>query len=129
MNTTTAKIYKRDTLGKIRYWCATIDGHNYYTVVGVEGVATSQVASGWTRCVGKQGRTGEQQAEFEVAAEMKKKLDREYRTSIADVDVKRSAWVETHAGAQVRRLAGAVLLATEARRHPLHRDGVRIVFP
>ena len=90
----TAKIYKRDTLGKIRFWQAEVDDVNYRTIAGVEGIPSTHVVSGWTRCVGKQGRTNQEQAEFEAAADMKKKLEREYRNAIADVDTKRSAWVK-----------------------------------
>ena len=105
MTTLTNKIYKRDTLGKIRFWRAEIDGYNYRTIAGIEGEPTSHVISGWTRCIGKQGRTGEQQAVFEAAADEKRKLDREYRASVTDVDTKASAWVKpmlahTYAGWQ-----------------------------
>ena len=94
MTMLSAKIYKRDTLGKIRFWQAEVDGYSYRTIAGVDGEPSSVVTSGWTRCVGKQGRTSEQQAEFEAASDMKKKLDREYRNTIADVDTKVSAWVK-----------------------------------
>ena len=94
MNMLSAKIYKRDTLGKIRFWQAEIYDVNYRTIAGIEGEPSSHVVSGWTRCVGKQGRTSQEQAEFEAASDMKKKLDREYRNTIADVDTKRSTWVK-----------------------------------
>ena len=90
----TAKIYKRDTLGKIRFWQAEIDDVNYRTIAGIEGEPSSHVVSGWTRCVGKQGRTSQQQAEFEAAADMRKKLEREYRGAPHLVDMKMSAWVK-----------------------------------
>ena len=90
----TKPIYKRDTLGKIRFWQAETDGPNYRTIAGVEGVPSTHVVSGWTRCVGKQGRTSEEQAVTEALSDQNKKLDREYRVSIADVDTKTSAWVK-----------------------------------
>ena len=90
----TAKIYKRDTLGKIRFWQAEIDDVNYRTIAGVDGEPTSHVTSGWTRCVGKQGRTSEEQAIFEASADMRKKLEREYRGAPHLVDMKMSAWVK-----------------------------------
>jgi DNA ligase-1 len=91
---TTAKIYKRDTLGKIRFWQAEIDGVNYRTIAGIEGEPTSHVVSGWTRCVGKQGRTSEDQALFEASSDMQKKLAREYRNQIHLVDMKINDWVK-----------------------------------
>ena len=90
----TAKIYKRDTNGAIRFWQAEIDGANYRTIAGIEGAPTSEVTTGWTRCVGKQGRSSQDQALFEADSDMRKKLDREYRTAIHLIDVKTSAWVK-----------------------------------
>ena len=90
----TKPIYKRDTLGKIRFWQAETDGPNYRTIAGIEGEPSSHVVSGWTRCTGKQGRTSEEQAVTEALSDQNKKLDREYRNTIADVDTKKSAWVK-----------------------------------
>ena len=94
MSMMTAAIYKRDTLGKIRFWRAEIDGSRYRTIAGIEGEPTSAVTSGWTQCVGKQGRSDEDQALFEASADMRKKLDREYRNQIHLVDMKISDWVK-----------------------------------
>ena len=94
MNMLSAKIYKRDTLGKIRFWQVEVDDVNYRTIAGIEGEPSSHVVSGWTRCVGKQGRTSQEQAEFEAASDMRKKLEREYRGAPHLVDMKMSAWVK-----------------------------------
>ena len=94
MAMTTSKIYKRDTLGKIRFWTATIIADRYFVTTGIEGEPTSYVDSGWTTCVGKQGRSHADQALFEANADRKRKLDREYRDDISKVDLKTSAWVK-----------------------------------
>ncbi len=79
----TTQIFKRDSTGKTRVWSQEISGYRYRTVAGILGGAL--VESGWTKCVGKQGRTDEQQAEFEVAANYKHKLTREYHASLDDI--------------------------------------------
>lgn len=89
-------IYKRDSVGKIRYWYADVDValSRWRSCAGIQGEPTSHVESGWTSCTGKQGRNDWQQANFEAMAELNKKLAREYRDDISKVDEKYSAWVK-----------------------------------
>jgi DNA ligase 1 len=82
-------IFKRDTSGKIRTWRYEVKGPFYRTIAGVQDGA--QVESGWTRCIGKNaGRanatTDEEQATAEAIADEGKKLKREYRRTIAELD-------------------------------------------
>jgi DNA ligase-1 len=82
-------IYKRDTAGKIRTWQWEVEGDSYRTIAGVQGGAL--VTTGWTKCEPKNvGRananTAEEQAMAEAVAEMNKKLKREYRATIAELD-------------------------------------------
>lgn len=77
-------IFKRDTTGKVRVWRQEIAGPNFRTVAGI--LDGAMVESGWTRCIGKQGRTDEQQAEFEVASNYEHKLSREYHPTMATID-------------------------------------------
>jgi DNA ligase-1 len=82
-------IYKRDSIGKIRTWQYEVAGATYRTIAGIQGGAL--VESGWTKCEGKNtGRanetTPEAQAFNEAEAEKSKKLKREYRFTIAELD-------------------------------------------
>src|SRR3546814_4883773 len=43
------------------------------------------VVSEWTQCVGKQGRTDEEQAQFEIDTAYKHKLTREYYERVEDI--------------------------------------------
>lgn len=82
-------IYKRDTVGKIRTWQVEVNGDSYRTIAGIKDGAL--VTSGWTKCQPKnEGRanatTAERQAECEAVAEEGKKLKREYRRTVAELD-------------------------------------------
>lgn len=84
-------IYKRDTAGKIRTWQYELNGAiaSYRTIAGIQG--GNLVTSGWTRCVGKNaGKANEttdaEQARLEAVAEEGKKLKREYRRTIEELD-------------------------------------------
>lgn len=74
------EIYKLDTKGKTRVWYIEQLGPQYRTVAGIHN--GTLVTSEWTECVGKQGRTDVEQADFEVAAAYKNKLTREYHSSL-----------------------------------------------
>jgi len=78
-----ATIYKRGTDGKIRTWQAEINGPQYRTIAG--GPGRKPVTSAWTTCIGKQGRTDDNQAAFEANAAMDAKLKREYRKTEAEL--------------------------------------------
>jgi DNA ligase-1 len=82
--TSTTVIYKRDSNGGLRTWQAEIAGAEWRTTAG--GPGRKPVTSGWTRCTGKQGRTDEQQAEFEAFAAHTQKLAREYRQTEAELN-------------------------------------------
>lgn len=74
------QIYKIDTNGNVRVWYMERDAHKYRTVAGI--LNGSLVTADWTVCVGKQGRSDVEQAEFEVQAAYKHKLTREYHETI-----------------------------------------------
>lgn len=81
-------LYKRDKDGRIRGWCMEQEGDRYRSVSGL--LNGERVFSGWTVAqptnVGKKNeRNAEQQAEFEIKAEYKKKLAQGgYFSSIAE---------------------------------------------
>lgn len=77
-------IYKKDTKGNTRVWSQEINGNRYRTIAGILG--GTLVTSEWTVCEGKQGRSDAEQADFEVAANYKNKLTREYHANIEDID-------------------------------------------
>lgn len=82
-------IYKRDTAGKIRTWQYEVEDDQYRTVAGVKD--GNLVTTGWTVCKPKnEGRanatTAAEQAASEAAADEGKKLKREYRRTIAELD-------------------------------------------
>ena len=103
----TKLIYKRDTLGKIRFWQAETSTVRTTGRSPASKASCRRTSSRRTRCTGKQGRTSEEQAVTEALSDQNKKLDREYRNTIADVDTKKSAWVKPMLGAQVRRVGRA----------------------
>ena len=109
-----SSIYKRDTL-KRSLWQTEIDGHNIAPSPH-RGPASSAVISAGRDVLAREGLAGA--GGFEAAADMRKKLDREYRTSITDVDTKTSAWIDrcwrTNTGWR------GPAFAAEAGRHPLH---------
>jgi DNA ligase-1 len=78
------KIYQRDSVGKTRYWQYEVEGPRYRTIAGIEGGAP--VTSAWTDCKAKSQATDEEQAAFEAQAEFKKKLDRQYRRTVEELD-------------------------------------------
>jgi len=77
------KIYKKDSTGKTRVWSMERDGSRHRTIAGI--LDGKLVVSEWTQCIGKQGRTDEEQAQFEVDAAYKHKLTREYHERIEDI--------------------------------------------
>jgi DNA ligase-1 len=76
-------IFKLDSTGGIRSWRYEVDANKYRTIAGGHG--RKDVASGWTTCTGKQGRSDDQQATFEANAAMDQKLKREYRQTEAEL--------------------------------------------
>jgi DNA ligase-1 len=74
-------LYTIDSKQKVRIWRMEVDGNKFRTVAGLED--GEKVESGWTvaeaKNVGRANATSaEQQAEAEVLAQYKKKIDRKY---------------------------------------------------
>jgi len=72
-------LYKLDSLGKLRTWRMERDGARYRTLAGLAG--GKQAVSGWTTARAASCATDEDQAIFEVKAQYKHQLDREYHDS------------------------------------------------
>jgi len=82
-------IYKNTKGGAVQQWCQEIEGSKYRTISGQ--VNGKLVTSEWTQCEAtNEGRanqrTPEEQAIFEVDANYKKKLDKDYHLSIENID-------------------------------------------
>ncbi|AXQ69803.1 hypothetical protein HOU03_gp464 [Caulobacter phage CcrSC] len=69
-------LYKYDSKGKLRVWRMEQEGSKHRTVAGLDGGALT--TSEWTQCVGKQKRSDEEQAAFEIASGYEYQLKREY---------------------------------------------------
>ena len=83
-------IYSKDTLGNIRVWKYDVEGDQWRTVTGL--LNGKHITSGWTVSVPKNiGRVNEtssvDQAFFEANAEKDKKLSRDYRRTIDELDL------------------------------------------
>lgn len=86
---TTRTLYKRTRTGAIQIWYKEINGGSHRTVSGQQGGAL--IYSGWKdarpKNIGKSNETtAEEQAVLEVEAEYKKKLEKDYFASIAEID-------------------------------------------
>lgn len=77
-------LYKRDSQGRVRSWRVEVDGSRFRTVAGL--IDGAQVESGWTSCIGKQGRTDEEQAVAEAKSAWTFNVEREYHECIEDID-------------------------------------------
>jgi DNA ligase-1 len=77
-------IFKRDSIGRLRTWSYEVDGARYRTTSGL--VDGEQVTSGWTTCEPKSQPTAEAQAIFEANSDEKKKLERVYRRTVAELE-------------------------------------------
>jgi len=78
------RIFAHDSKGVLRFWQYEVEGSTWRGISGQVGGA--ETASGWTHCVPKSKDTAEEQAIFEAAAEEKKKLDRKYRRTVAELE-------------------------------------------
>lgn len=85
-------IFKRDARGEIRTWQYEVDGGSWRTIAGL--INGEKVISGWTTCKPKSQDTVHLQARFEAQAEMKKKLDRDYRETLEEVDRPRDSIIK-----------------------------------
>lgn len=88
-DTKSSPIFKRGTDGKVRQWQYEIDDGKYRIIHGIRG--GNLVTSEWTKAkpknVGKANQTTpDQQAILEAEAEEAKKLKREYRRTIPELD-------------------------------------------
>src|SRR5271165_4862698 len=82
-------IYKTTNSGATQQWSQEIEGSKYRTISGQ--VNGKLVTSEWTQCIGTNigranERTPEQQAIFEVDANYKKKLEKDYHKSIDNIE-------------------------------------------
>lgn len=83
------KLYSRRSDGKVQVWWGELDGEAYRFHSGILDGLT--VVSEWTTAkpknLGKKNeRSAEEQAESELLSHYKKKLDKDYRKEIDDVD-------------------------------------------
>lgn len=81
-------IYKKTKTGATQQWQQEIQGDKYRTISGQVG--GKLITSEWTVCVGTNigranERSPEEQAIFEVAANYKKKLDKDYHTEESNI--------------------------------------------
>ena len=86
MNDTTAHptLYRRDSRGAVRTWHAERRGSEFRVVSGL--LDGKKVATGWTQCQGKQGRSDEQQAEFEVDSAYRYHRARDYHDDVSEIE-------------------------------------------
>lgn len=86
-------IFKRTSTGATQMWQQEIDDANPGQFRSISGqVDGKKTTSSWTLCEGtnvgrSNERTPEQQAIFEVEANYKKKLEKDYHTSVDQIDV------------------------------------------
>lgn len=83
-------IYTRGNDGRLREWWYEVDGDRYRVLSGL--IDGKKAESGWKRATPKnEGRsnatTGEQQALFEAEANRRKRLEKQYRERLEDVDL------------------------------------------
>jgi DNA ligase-1 len=79
-------LYKKDSVGRTRAWFMEldIDGARYRTQSGLDGGKLA--VSGWTNPVPASQPTARDQADFELRAQYRHQLDREYHLSIETID-------------------------------------------
>ena len=80
-------IYRRDSRGSLRILYAEQRGAAFRIVSGLADGKT--VATGWTACVGKQGRDHEGQTAFEIASTYRYHLARDYHEMIEATETAR----------------------------------------
>ncbi|MDH7796468.1 MULTISPECIES: hypothetical protein [unclassified Beijerinckia] len=85
-------IYKRDSKQNIRTWAYEVEGDKWRTHAGI--LDGNLVVSGWTIAAPKSKDTAEEQAQFEADAERSKKLARDYRLTIGEVDRPRDSVIK-----------------------------------
>lgn len=80
-------LYKRGKPGQVLVWYMTQDGSSYTTTHGIQGGKLTTSAP--TVCVGKQGRSDEEQAAFEVDSGYTYQLKRTYFETVDEIDTPR----------------------------------------
>ncbi len=85
-------IFKRDSRGQVRTWQYEVEGDRWRTIAGLQD--GEKVESGWTVCIAKSQATPGLQAEFEAKAEERKKLERDYRPTLEEIDRPRLSLVK-----------------------------------
>ncbi len=108
------RLYKKTSTGAVQIWEVEVSGKTYRTRFGQKG-GVIQVSEP-TVCVGKQGRTDEQQAEFEAEALWTKKLKKDY--------VKTEA--EAKSGGSSELIEGGIL---PMLAHKFSEHGDKLVYP
>ena len=83
----TKQLYKRGKPGQVLVWFMTQDGASHTTTHGILGGKLTTSAP--TVCVGKQGRSDEEQAAFEVNSGYEYQLKRTYFETEAEIDTPR----------------------------------------
>lgn len=85
-------LYKLDSNGKLRVWYMELDGDRYRTYSGL--VDGKHAVSGWTTVTPASKKTPEEQARFEVEAQYKHQLDREYRRTTEELASVKHEFIE-----------------------------------
>lgn len=88
----TAMVYKRDASGNIRTWQGEARDGKWRSHAGLMG--GGQVTSEWADAPARSQPDSERQAIFEVNAHLAKLLGKDYRVSIALVDVPRGSFIK-----------------------------------
>jgi DNA ligase-1 len=86
------QIFKRDASGGVRIWFYEVFEDKWRTFHGLKDGALTETE--WTVCTPKSQKTGADQAKFEARAEQAKKLARDYRETLADLDRPRSSGIK-----------------------------------
>ncbi len=77
-------LYKYDSTGKLRVWYMEQQDNRYRFITGQQPGAL--VTSEWTKCIGKQKRSDEEQALFEIQSNYTYNLEREYFRTPQDAE-------------------------------------------
>lgn len=86
-------LVKRDSVGRLRTWQMQITGEGHYrTLSGLKD--GKQAVSGWTIPVPASQPTVKDQGEFEVRAQYRHQLEREYRRTEAELETSQDEFVE-----------------------------------
>jgi DNA ligase-1 len=85
-------IFKRDASGGVRIWFYEVFEDKWRSFHGLKDGALTDTE--WTVCTPKSQKTGAAQAQFEARAEYAKKLARDYRETMADLDRPRSSGIK-----------------------------------